>query len=78
MLANVFRRAFLQVGAGAALGALIALALARYLPIDQMGGRDVPGVLPGAAVFMILVAALAVLGPASRALRVAPTEALRE
>lgn len=78
LLAAVFRRAFVQVGAGAALGAFVALALARYLPVEQMGGRNVPGVLPGAAAFMILIAALAVLGPARRALRIEPTEALRD
>jgi ABC-type antimicrobial peptide transport system permease subunit len=37
----------------------------------------IPGVLPGAAGFVLLVGVLASLGPARRGLRIDPTEALR-
>jgi ABC-type antimicrobial peptide transport system permease subunit len=38
----------------------------------------VPGILPAAAIFMSMVGLLAAAGPARRALRVQPTEALRD
>ena len=49
----------------------------RYVPIEQIGGLPIPGILPGAAAFMLLVGVLAALGPARRGLRIDPTEALR-
>jgi putative ABC transport system permease protein len=77
LVAAVFKRAFLQVGAGAAVGMLAAYVVGRYVPIEQVGGLPIPGVLPGAAAFMLLVGVLASLGPARRGLRIDPTEALR-
>ena len=77
LLAAVFRRALGQVAAGFVVGILLALLVDYYLPIEAAGGRNVPGVIPGAAAFMIVVGLLAALGPARRGLRVDPTEALR-
>ena len=77
LLAAIFRRALGQVAAGFVVGILLALLVDYYLPIEVAGGRNVPGVIPGAAVFMIVVGLLAALGPARRGLRVDPTEALR-
>jgi putative ABC transport system permease protein len=77
LVADVFRRAFWQIGAGSALGMLAAYLVGRYVPIEQVGGLPIPGVLPGAAAFMLLVGVLAALGPARRGLRIDPTEALR-
>ena len=77
LVADVFKRAFLQIGCGAALGLLAAFLIGRYVPIEQVGGLPIPGVLPGAAVFMLIVGVLAALGPARRGLRIHPTEALR-
>jgi putative ABC transport system permease protein len=77
LVAAVFRRAFWQVGAGSAVGMLGAYLVGRYVPIEQIGGLPIPGILPGAAAFMLLVGALAALGPARRGLRIDPTEALR-
>ena len=77
LLAAVFRRAFWQLGAGAAAGMLAAYLTGRYVPIEQIGGLPIPGILPGAAAFMLLVGVLASLGPARRGLRIDPTEALR-
>jgi hypothetical protein len=77
LVAAVFRRAFWQIGAGAALGMLAAYVVGRYVPIEQIGGSHIPGMLPGAAAFMLLVGLLAAAGPARRSLRIDPTEALR-
>ena len=77
LVAAVFRRAFWQIGAGSAAGMLAAYLVGRYVPIEQIGGLPIPGILPGAAAFMLLVGVLASLGPARRGLRIDPTEALR-
>ena len=77
LIAAVFRRAFWQVCAGAAIGMLTAYGVGLYVPIEQVGGLPIRGILPGAAAFMLLVGILAALGPARRALRIDPTEALR-
>ena len=77
LVAAVFRRAFWQIGAGATVGLLVAYLVGRYVPIEQIGGLPIPGILPGAAAFMLIVGALATLGPARRGLRIDPTEALR-
>ena len=78
LLAGILGRALGQVAVGALGGVLVALLIGYYLPVEQMGGWDVPGILPGAAALMIVVGLLAVVGPALRALRVDPTEALRD
>jgi len=77
LLSAVFRRAFIQLAAASALGVLAAWLVGQYVPIDQIGGLPIPGVLPGAVAFMLSIGALAALGPARRGLRIAPTEALR-
>jgi predicted permease len=77
LVAAVFRRAFWQIGAGSAAGMLGAYLAGRYVPIEQIGGLPIPGILPGVAAFMLLVGVLAALGPARRGLRIDPTEALR-
>jgi ABC-type antimicrobial peptide transport system permease subunit len=75
---GIFRSALVPVATGAALGGLAALALDLYLPVEHIGGRNVPGILPGAVAFMIVVGLLAMAGPARRALNVDSTEALRD
>ena len=77
LVASVFRRAFWQISAGSAAGMLAAYLAGRYVPIEQIGGLPIPGSVPGAAAFMLLVGVLAALGPARRGLRIDPTEALR-
>lgn len=77
LISAVFKRAFWQIGAGSFAGILAAFLVGRYLPIEQIGGLSIPGILPAAAVFMALVGVLAAFGPARRGLRIAPTEALR-
>jgi predicted permease len=77
LVAAVFRRALWQIGAGSAAGLLAAYLVGRYIPIEQIGGLAIPGILPGAAALMLLVGVFAALGPARRGLRIDPTEALR-
>jgi hypothetical protein len=77
LVAAVFRRALWQIVAGSAAGMLAAYLAGRYVPIEQIGGLPIPGILPGAAAFMLLVGVLASLGPVRRGVRIDPTEALR-
>jgi len=78
LVAGIFGRAIGQVALGAGGGFLVAALLSYYLPVQEMGGWNLPGVLPGAAAVMIAIALLAVLGPARRGLRVDPIDQLRE
>ena len=78
LLAGIFGRALGQVGIGAAGGVVVALLLDYYLPVRDLGGWKVPGVLPAAAGLMILIGVLAVVGPALRGLRIDPIEELKE
>jgi predicted permease len=78
LLGGVLKRALRQILAGAAVGVAVALFIDNELPAGETGGIDIPGVLPIGASFMVLVALLATLGPARRALRLDPNEALRD
>jgi predicted permease len=79
LLAGIFRRALGQVSAGALAGLMVALLIGYYLPFEELGfGVNIPGVIPAAAAFMMMVGLLATAGPARRGLRVEPTEALRD
>jgi putative ABC transport system permease protein len=76
VLRSVLRRTAGQIGTGIVVGILLAGLLVQTLE----GGRaDVRGVyvLLAVAAFMTVVGVLAALGPARRALRIQPTEALR-
>jgi len=77
LLGAVFRRAFWHISGGSAVGIVAAYLARRYVPIEQIGGLTIPGILPAAAAFMLLVGVLASRGPARRGLRIDPTEALR-
>jgi hypothetical protein len=78
MLANIFARALWQIAAGVAAGVTAALFLHGKLNIEVEGGWHIPGILPAAAIFMMGIGLASAAGPARRAVRVDPTEALRD
>ena len=77
LLIGIFGRAAVPLLIGAMAGCAIALRLQSFLPIAEAGGRSIPGIVPASAALMIVVGLLAVAGPARRAIRIDPTEALR-
>jgi predicted permease len=77
ILVGIFGRAAVPLMIGAVVGCAVALRLESWLPIAEAGGRSIPGIVPLSAAIMILIGLLAVAGPAHRAIRIDPTEALR-
>jgi len=77
LLIGIFGRAAVPLLIGAIAGCAIALRLHSALPIAEAGGRSIPVIVPASAALMIVVGLLAVAGPARRAIRIDPTEALR-
>jgi putative ABC transport system permease protein len=75
VLANLFSRAFLQIGAGGVVGALAAVPLSKLVTPENWD--DVRTAIPIIAAFMVSIGLAATLGPARRGLRIQPTEALR-
>jgi putative ABC transport system permease protein len=78
LLTSIFARALRQVAAGVVVGVTTALVLHRTLNIEVEGGWHIPGILPAAAIFIMTIGLLSAAGPARRAVRVDPTEALRD
>jgi predicted permease len=81
LVADIFRRALRPVAAGIVGGALVACLIdsVLFVVIDDMAvGRVFVIALTASAAGMIVVASLASAGPARRALRVDPAEALRD
>jgi len=76
VLAGVLSRAFAHVTAGIVVGIAVAGVFDRSLE-GGWTGRQASFVLPFVAALMMIVGVLAALGPARRALRIQPTEALR-
>ena len=77
LLAGIFSRAFLQLGAGAAVGMIGAFGLEQVLEGEMFQGRGAI-ILPAVALVMTTVGVLAAIGPARQGLSIQPTEALRE
>jgi predicted permease len=77
LLIGIFGRAAVPLLIGAVAGCAMSLRLHSLLPIAEAGGRSIPGIVPASAAMMIVVGLLAVAGPARRAIRIDPTEALR-
>jgi putative ABC transport system permease protein len=77
LLVSIFARALWQIAAGVVVGVTVALVLHRRLNIEVEGGWHIPGILPAAAIFIMAIGLLSAAGPARRAVRVDPTEALR-
>ena len=77
LLGGIFGRALVPLTIGAGIGGALALRLHSWLPIAEAGGQPIPGIVPISAALVIGVGLLAVAGPARRAIRVDPAEALR-
>jgi putative ABC transport system permease protein len=77
LLVGIFGRAAVPLMIGAAVGCAMAIGLQSSLPIAEAGGERIPGIVPASAASMIVIGLLAVAGPARRAIRIDPTEALR-
>lgn len=77
LLGGIFGRALVPLTLGAIVGCAVALRLHSWLPIAEAGGQSIPGIVPISAALVIGVGLLAAAGPARRAIRVDPTEALR-
>jgi predicted permease len=75
VLSGILRRALRQIGIGIGIGAIVTPILGRLA--GDTGSFGSPVLMLEVAAMMIVVSLLATLGPARRALRVQPTEALR-
>lgn len=77
LLIGIFSRALGQLGAGAAIGMILAVGLEEVLEGEMFQGYGAV-ILPIVAAIMMIVGALAAMGPARQGLRIQPTEALRD
>jgi predicted permease len=77
IVAGIFSRALLQLGAGAMLGLGLGIALEKLSGGNLLRGNGAI-VLPAVALAIMVVGFLAALGPTRRSLQIHPTEALRE
>jgi ABC-type lipoprotein release transport system permease subunit len=77
VLLGIFGRASAQIGAGVAVGLLIAILLHVAGAGTMFGGNPLV-LVPTVIALMLAVGMAATLGPARRGLAVQPTEALRE
>jgi len=79
LLVGIFARVLGQLGAGAAIGLLGAIAFDRIIDEgDQILQGEGAILVPAVILTMMLVGLLAAIGPARQGLRIQPTEALRE
>ena len=77
LVTEIFGRSLVPLAIGASVGCLLALLIDASIQLEDVGGLSIPGVVPATATFMILVGVLALAGPARRAIRINPVEALR-
>jgi ABC-type antimicrobial peptide transport system permease subunit len=77
VLLGIFGRASAQIGAGVAVGLLVAILLHLAGAGTMFGGNPLV-LVPGVIALMFAVGIVATLGPARRGLAVQPTEALRD
>jgi hypothetical protein len=86
IVSSIFTRASAQLGAGVAVGLILALALDRATggmlmgrpSADTVGLRGAVALIPIVAAIVMAVGLLAAIGPARRGLAVQPVEALRD
>jgi putative ABC transport system permease protein len=77
ILRSVFARAAAQIVVGLLTGVVAIVALDLLSQGTLLGGKQV-FLLPAISVLMLIAGLLAVIGPARRALRIQPVEALRD
>jgi putative ABC transport system permease protein len=77
LMMGIFGRSLVPLVIGASAGCLVALLIDSSVQVEQAGGQRIPGIVPAAAAVMILMGILALAGPARRAIRIDPAEALR-
>ena len=77
LLMGIFSRALAQLALGAAIGMACAIGFDRLMAAGVEKDWADTLILPGVALFMVMVGLMATLGPARQGLRVQPTEALR-
>lgn len=76
LLLTIFARALAQLATGIVLGLAAVTGFDLLTDGELLAGRRA-FLLPGVAVFMLVVGLLATVGPARRGLRIQPTEALK-
>jgi putative ABC transport system permease protein len=77
LVTDIFGRSLLPLLIGAIVGCPLAVLVNSAVDIEDIGGLIIPGVVPATAIAMILVGVLALAGPARRAIRINPMDALR-
>lgn len=76
VLVSILSKAFAQISIGITVGVGLAALVNQTTGGDMLGGKEAV-VLPAVAALMLLVGAIAAVGPARRGLSIQPTEALR-
>ena len=76
ILRSIFKRAFVQLAVGVALGLAATALLDKAINGELMGGHAAI-ILPAVSLFMAAVGLAATYEPARRGLRINPTEALK-
>jgi putative ABC transport system permease protein len=77
LVTELFGRSLMPLVIGAIVGCLMALLIDSSVQVEDVGGLSIPGIVPATAMFMVLVGVLALAGPARRAIRINPVDALR-
>ena len=77
LVIGIFGRSLVPLAIGASAGCVLAFAIDSSIRVEEVGGQSIPGIVPIAAVVMVLTGLLALAGPARRAMRIDVAEALR-
>ena len=77
LVMGIFGRSLVPLAIGASAGCLLAFMIDASVRVEEVGGQRIPGIVPMAAALMLLTGLVALAGPARRAIRIDPAEALR-